>query len=93
MTKTRFTAADVRAMVRDLRATVHGLRVVNVYDLDAKVNTAAVQYSVVENHSKIVAEALSVAQTRNGRATEIIMHMFGQTARSSLEHSTRRQVA
>lgn len=37
MTKTRFTAADVRAMVRDLRASVHGLRVVNVYDLDAKV--------------------------------------------------------
>ncbi|CAM9948491.1 unnamed protein product, partial [Phaeothamnion confervicola] len=34
--KTRFTAADCRAMVRDLRATVLGLRVVNVYDLDAK---------------------------------------------------------
>lgn len=37
MTKTRFTAADVRAMVRDLRSSVLGLRVVNVYDLDAKV--------------------------------------------------------
>eukprot|EP00904_Undaria_pinnatifida_P003756 jgi/Undpi1/13381/HiC_scaffold_8.g03040.m1 len=36
MTKTRFTAADVRAMVRDLRSSVLGLRVVNVYDLDAK---------------------------------------------------------
>lgn len=37
MTKTRFTAADVRAMVRDLRSSVLGLRVANVYDLDAKV--------------------------------------------------------
>lgn len=37
MTKTRFTAADVRAMVRDLRSSVLGLRLVNVYDLDAKV--------------------------------------------------------
>ncbi|CAM9921523.1 unnamed protein product, partial [Discosporangium mesarthrocarpum] len=36
MPKTRFTATDVRAMVRDLRATVLGLRVVNIYDLDAK---------------------------------------------------------
>ncbi|CAM9368366.1 unnamed protein product, partial [Scytosiphon promiscuus] len=36
MTKTRFTAADVRAMVRDLRSSVLGLRVANVYDLDAK---------------------------------------------------------
>lgn len=38
MTKTRFTAADVRAMVRDLRSSVLGLRVVNVYDLDSKVS-------------------------------------------------------
>lgn len=37
MTKTRFTAADVRAMVRDLRSSVLGLRVANVYDLDSKV--------------------------------------------------------
>ncbi|CAM9629464.1 unnamed protein product, partial [Ectocarpus sp. 8 AP-2014] len=36
MTKTRFTAADVRAMVRDLRSSVLGLRVANVYDLDSK---------------------------------------------------------
>ena len=38
MTKTRFTAADVRAMVRDLRSSVLGLRVANVYSLqDQKV--------------------------------------------------------
>eukprot|EP00752_Nemacystus_decipiens_P013835 g12284.t1 len=33
MTKTRFTAADVRAMVRDLRSSVLGLRVANVYSM------------------------------------------------------------
>lgn len=39
MTKTRFTAADVRAMVRDLRSSVLGLRVANVYSLqDQKVS-------------------------------------------------------
>jgi hypothetical protein len=35
--KTRFTANDVRAEVRDLRSIVLGLRVINVYDVDAKV--------------------------------------------------------
>ncbi|CBJ34171.1 conserved unknown protein [Ectocarpus siliculosus] len=40
MTKTRFTAADVRAMVRDLRSSVLGLRVANVYDLDSKAHGA-----------------------------------------------------
>ena len=34
--KTRFSLADVRAMVRDLRASALGMRVVNVYDIDAK---------------------------------------------------------
>lgn len=43
MTKTRFTAADVRAMVRDLRSTVLGLRVANVYSLqDQKVGGTVV---------------------------------------------------
>ena len=36
MPKGRFSAADVRAMVRDLRGRVLGMRLVNVYDLDAK---------------------------------------------------------
>jgi predicted ribosome quality control (RQC) complex YloA/Tae2 family protein len=36
MVKTRFSAADVRAVVRDLRGRVLGMRVVNVYDIDAK---------------------------------------------------------
>lgn len=44
MPKTRFTATDVRAMVRDLRSSVHGLRVVNVYDLDSKVSFLYLQY-------------------------------------------------
>ncbi|CAM9319563.1 unnamed protein product [Chrysoparadoxa australica] len=34
--KTRFTQPDVVAMVRDLRSSVLGLRVVNVYDVDQK---------------------------------------------------------
>ncbi|KAG5190531.1 hypothetical protein JKP88DRAFT_352683 [Tribonema minus] len=34
--KSRFSATDVRAMVRDLRASSLGLRVINVYDLDSK---------------------------------------------------------
>lgn len=43
MTKTRFTAADVRAMVRDLRSSVLGLRVANVYSLqDQKVGGTVV---------------------------------------------------
>ena len=36
MVKARFSAADVRAMVRDLRGRVLGMRCVNVYDIDAK---------------------------------------------------------
>ena len=36
MVKTRFSAADVRAIVRDLRGRVLGMRVVNVYDIDSK---------------------------------------------------------
>lgn len=36
MVKSRFTTADVRAAVRDLRGRVLGLRVVNVYDINEK---------------------------------------------------------
>lgn len=49
MTKTRFTAADVRAMVRDLRSSVLGLRVVNVYDLDSKVS----EYNLGKCHGTV----------------------------------------
>lgn len=85
MTKTRFTAADVRAMVRDLRATVHGLRVVNVYDLDAKVITA-VQYSVVENHSKVDRSDCCTERRSRHCLTERMIHMFAQAVRSSLQY-------
>jgi predicted ribosome quality control (RQC) complex YloA/Tae2 family protein len=40
--KGRFSATDVRAMVRDLRSSVLGQRVVNVYDLDAKVSNSLI---------------------------------------------------
>ena len=36
MPKGKFSASDVRAMVRDLRETVLSWRVANVYDLDAR---------------------------------------------------------
>uniref|UniRef100_A0A6U1AHC6 NFACT RNA-binding domain-containing protein n=1 Tax=Rhizochromulina marina TaxID=1034831 RepID=A0A6U1AHC6_9STRA len=36
MVKSRFSAADVRATVRDLRGRVLGMRCVNVYDIDSK---------------------------------------------------------
>ena len=36
MPKTRFSAADVRAMVRDLRGWLVGFRLANIYDLDAR---------------------------------------------------------
>eukprot|EP00624_Nannochloropsis_granulata_P003001 evm.model.NODE_25201_length_48748_cov_29.326208.14 len=39
MVRTKFTAPDVRAMVRDLRTKVLGLKVVNIYDLDNRTYT------------------------------------------------------
>lgn len=35
--KSRFTATDVKSMVRDLRSTLLGQRVANVYDLTDKI--------------------------------------------------------
>ena len=37
MPKSRFSAADIRGIVRDLRGKVLGLRCINVYDISAKI--------------------------------------------------------
>jgi predicted ribosome quality control (RQC) complex YloA/Tae2 family protein len=36
MAKSRFTTADVKAMVRDVRSSLLGQRVANIYDLNDK---------------------------------------------------------
>lgn len=53
MTKTRFSTSDVQAMVRDIRSSVMGHRVANVYDLNDK--TYLFKFNVVsgvEGNSK-----------------------------------------
>ena len=50
--KSRFSAPDVRAMVRDLRGRVIGRRVVNVYDIDSK--TYLIKLAVPGESEKVV---------------------------------------
>eukprot|EP01038_Epipyxis_sp_PR26KG_P009740 gene9740-13106_t len=51
MAKSRFTTTDVRAMVRDIRSSLLGLRVSNVYNLNDKVYL--IKFTIPQNTTKI----------------------------------------
>lgn len=52
MSKTRFSTTDTKAMVRDIRATLLGQRVANIYDLNSK--TSLFKFTVPGKSEKIL---------------------------------------
>ena len=76
MPKGRFSSADVRAVVRDIRSKLLGLRVINVYDVSAK--TYLIKLGAPGMHTVAIdIDAAQMETERRHGSRHVMLHLEG----------------